>query len=229
MTKRQRGSRWAIRPLVPETVYTDRKEYLDYLYRSALETITRRSMSTVLLGRRRMGKTEIFKRVVNRLFFDQENPADLDHSVAPVYFSFPDTVVDRWDFSNTRLPQYSFDIVGWMQQAVESPTCPHFVTGSAMGILAREILGWGALFGRFRSKPIEPLTQYWGAELALRAGRYFHWETPEEMAPVIAERCGGNPFYIQAVAQQAGEQGKVLDSERQLGHILAVDLSSGFI
>ena len=56
-------------------------------------------MSTVLLGWRRMGKAEIFKRVVNRLFFDQENPADLDHSVVPVYFSFPDTVVDRWDFS----------------------------------------------------------------------------------------------------------------------------------
>nr|VFK47449.1 MAG: hypothetical protein BECKTC1821D_GA0114238_104713 [Candidatus Kentron sp. TC]VFK60479.1 MAG: hypothetical protein BECKTC1821F_GA0114240_104614 [Candidatus Kentron sp. TC] len=55
-------------------------------------------MSTVLLGRRRMGKTEIFK------FLDE--------------------------FQNTRLPQ-----------AVESPTCPHFVTGSAMSILVREILG----------------------------------------------------------------------------------------
>jgi len=26
----------------------------------------------VLLGQRRMGKTEIFKRVVNRLFFEQD-------------------------------------------------------------------------------------------------------------------------------------------------------------
>ena len=320
MTKRQRGSQWAIRPLVPEAVYTDRQEYLDYLYKAALEAIGRRTMSTVLLGQRRMGKTEIFKRVVNRLFFDQENPADPDHSVVPVYYSFGDPPADKWgfcldyvenflrwytafrlrdplvlssdklkrqeltglirskidvtegldgamnflrmledrdvniplkytmslprrvsdrdestilmfldEFQNTRLPQYDFDIVGWMQEAVESPTCPHFVTGSAMSILAREILGRGALFGRFRSKPIEALTEFWGAELALRAGRYFHWEIPEEMAPVIAERCGGNPFYIQAVVQQAGEQGKVLDSEKQLGHILAVDLSSGFI
>jgi hypothetical protein len=52
-----------------------------------------------------------------------------------------------------------------MQEAVESSTCPHFVTGSAMSILAREILGRGSLFGRFESEPIEPLTGYWGTEL----------------------------------------------------------------
>ncbi|MBT3368186.1 MAG: hypothetical protein HN416_13620, partial [Nitrospina sp.] len=320
MAKRQRGSQWAIRPLVPEAVYTDREEYLDYLYKAALEAIGRRTMSTVLLGQRRMGKTEIFKRVVNRLFFDQENPADLDHSVVPVYFSFPDTVVDRWDFSlryvenfirwyvafragdpdlvtgsdvlfedvkkiafkrvemtdglkgafnlhggikrkvvvipeeqavmlprgvsdrdetsivmfldefqNTRLPQYDFDIVGWMQQAVESPTCPHFVTGSAMSILAREILGRGALFGRFESHPIEAITAYWGTELALRSATYRSADIREEMASVVAERCGGNPFYINAVVSQAAKQKKPIYSEEDLNGLLAVDLSSGFI
>ena len=39
------------------------------------------------------------------------------------------------EFQNTRLPNSNFDIVGYMQEAVESPTCPHFVTGSAMSIL----------------------------------------------------------------------------------------------
>ena len=62
---------WAIRPLVAEEVYTDRQEPLDFFYKAALRAITRRTTSTVLLGRRRMGKTEIFKRVVNRLFFEQ--------------------------------------------------------------------------------------------------------------------------------------------------------------
>lgn len=56
---------WVVKPLVPEPVYTDRGEFLDYFYQAALETAPRRTMSTVLLGRRRMGKTEIFKRVVN--------------------------------------------------------------------------------------------------------------------------------------------------------------------
>jgi len=234
---------------------------LNYLYQAALNAIERRSMSVVLLGQRRMGKTEIFKRVVNRLFFEQEHHADIHRSVVPVYYSFKDTVSDKWDFSidyvenfirwyvsfrlrdltilsttdvtqegvieflrnhmdqfkelesalnfyegflkknvtmpedkalslprrvsdwheativmfldefqNTRLPQYNFDVVGLMQEAVESPTCPHFVTGSAMSILAREILGRGSLFGRFESEPIEEMTPYWGTQLALKLG-----------------------------------------------------------
>ena len=114
------------------------------------------------------------------------------------------------EFQNTRLPQYNFDIVGWMREAVESPTCPHFVTGSAVSILSREILGRGALFGRFDSEPINPMTEYWGAELALRSARYHGGEVPEEMAPVIAQRCGGNPFYITTVVRQSVKQGKGL-------------------
>ena len=66
-------TRWAIRPLVPPEVYTNRQEHIDYLYNAALDATGRRTMSTVLLGQRRMGKTEIFKRVVNRLFFEQNH------------------------------------------------------------------------------------------------------------------------------------------------------------
>ena len=79
----KKNSKWAIRPLVPEEVYTDREEYLEYLYNAAINAIDRRTMSTVLLGQRRMGKTEIFKRVVNRLFFEQDH-RDPD-AVVPVY------------------------------------------------------------------------------------------------------------------------------------------------
>ncbi|MGE0087590.1 MAG: hypothetical protein AB7S75_24535 [Desulfococcaceae bacterium] len=311
---------WAIRPITPEEVYTDRAEPLEYLYQYALKAITRRAMSTVLLGQRRMGKTEIFKRVVNRLFFEQENYADPHNSVVPVYFCFEERDTDRWqfaqnytenfvrwyaafrlrnpellsekawkvkdliclmkekiphtmgfkgmlnllnfihnkelsdpessaltlprwvsdrddstvvmfldEFQHTRLPQYNFDIVGLMQEAVESPTCPHFVTGSAMSILASEILGRGSLFGRFRSEPIGPLTEYWGSELARKSARYYRAELPEDMAPVVSARCGGNPFYITAVIQQASEQKKPLADEEKINEILAVDLSSGFI
>ena len=313
-------SRWAIRPLVSEEVYTDREEHLEYLYNAAVDAITRRTMSTVLLGQRRMGKTEIFKRVVNRLFFEQDNYEKENGSVVPVYYSFKDTVADRWDFStkyvenflrwyaafrlrdplilseqgvtrndlirivkknlkitqglqgainvydgllkkdvtipeewalwlprrvsdrdestivmfldefqNTRLPQYKFDIVGYMQEAVESPTCPHFVTGSAMSILAREILGRGSLFGRFDSQPIEPMTNYWGAQLSFNASSYYKTEIEEKMLPVIADKCGGNPFYITSVVRQATKQKKPIINEEALNEILAVDLSSGFI
>jgi len=80
---------WVIKPLVAEEIYTDRQEYLDYLYHAALKAKTRRTGSTVLLGQRRMGKTEIFKRVVNRLFFEQDHKDP--QAVVPVFYSFPDT------------------------------------------------------------------------------------------------------------------------------------------
>jgi len=295
----------------------DRQEFLDYLYQAALKAKTRRTGSTVLLGQRRMGKTEIFKRVVNRLFFEQDHRDP--EAVVPVYYSFPDTFENRWDFAlryvenfirwyaafrlrdanllsdeicrhhqlikiirqklhltkglkstlnflegllekditipeqvalshprrvaaidestivvfldefqNTRLPQYRFDVVGYMQEAVESPTCPHFVIGST-SILAREILGRGSLFGRFESRPIEPLTAYWGTELVRKAASYYETNVAEQMAPVVAERCGGNPFYITALIKQAARQNQTLSSEKVLNKILAVDLSSGFI
>ncbi|MDL1985977.1 MAG: hypothetical protein LWX54_17700 [Deltaproteobacteria bacterium] len=319
LSDKRTDSRWAIRPLVPREVYTNRQEHIDYLYNAALDAIGRRTMSTVLLGQRRMGKTEIFKRVVNHLFFEQDH---LDpKALVPVYYSFKDKPLDRWEFAaeyvenflrwyaafrlrdisildrtvinvddlpdlmkskikiskylagginllgwlqkksgviipekealwlprgisdrdesttvmfldefqNTRLPQYEFDIVGFMQEAVESPTCPHFVTGSAMSILAREILGRGSLFGRFDSHPIEPMTNYWGARLAFNASCYHRAKIEEKMLPVVADRCGGNPFYITAVVRQAAKQGKPIVSEETLNEILAVDLSSGFI
>ena len=133
------------------------------------------------------------------------------------------------EFQYTRLPQYRFDIVGLMQEAVESPTCPHFVTGSAMSILANEILGRGSLFGRFQSEPIKPMTDYWSAELALRSARYCKADLPEDIAPLVSARCGGNPFYITAVVRQSVKRNKRLTGEDEINEILAVDLSSGFI
>ena len=98
-----------------------------------------------------------------------------------------------------------------------------------MSILAREILGRGSLFGRFDSHPIEQMTNYWGAQLSFNASLYYKTKVEEKMLPVIADRCGGNPFYITAVVRQAAKQKKPIISEETLNEILAVDLSSGFI
>ncbi len=82
------NKKWAIEPLVPEAIYTDRKEFIDSFYRAALRAKSRRTISTVLLGQRRMGKTEIFKRVVNRLFFEQDHQDP--NAAIPVYYQFPE-------------------------------------------------------------------------------------------------------------------------------------------
>ena len=49
------------------------------------------------------------------------------------------------------------------------------------------------------------------------------------MTPVLAERCGGNPFYITAVIRHAAKLGTPLTDEETINKILAVDISSGFI
>ena len=69
---RKNNTPWVVKSSVPEEVYTDRTEFLEYFYHEALEAAHRRTIFTVLLGQRRMGKTDIFKRVVNRLFFEQD-------------------------------------------------------------------------------------------------------------------------------------------------------------
>ncbi len=73
-----------------------------------------------------------------------------------------------------------------------------------------EILGHGSLFGRFQSEPVKPMTDYWGAELALRSARYYKADLPEDIAPVVSARCGGNPFYITAVVRQSVKRNKRL-------------------
>jgi hypothetical protein len=56
--------------------------------------------------------------------------------------NLPRTISDRDDSTivmfldevqNLHLPQHDFRVVGYMQSAVESPTCPHFVTGCFSG------------------------------------------------------------------------------------------------
>jgi len=310
-------NQFAIKTLVPEEIYTGRDEFIAYFYSEALKAATRRSRSIVLLGQRRMGKTEIFKRVVNRLFFEQDHKDP--NAVIPVYYKFPDVVTDPWKFAteyvenfikwytafkmrkpdifedsftdlntlfdyvksniemtpsfkrsfnlfksfqdksivypekaalnlprtisdrddstivmfldeiqNLHLPQYDFRVVGYMQDAVESPTCPHYVTGSAMSILFK-ILATGSLYGRFFDEPIKPFTTFCGSELVNKSAEYYGAEIPELMAPVVAERCGGNPFYINAVVQQSAKLNEPLKTEDIINKILAVDLSAGFI
>ncbi|MCP4689104.1 MAG: hypothetical protein GY859_13705, partial [Desulfobacterales bacterium] len=51
----KRNDNWVVKAAVSEEVYTDREEFLSYFYRAALDASGRRTMSTVLLGQRRMG------------------------------------------------------------------------------------------------------------------------------------------------------------------------------
>ncbi|ETR72588.1 MAG: hypothetical protein OMM_07431, partial [Candidatus Magnetoglobus multicellularis str. Araruama] len=90
------SQKYAIKTIVPRKVYTDREEFLNFYFDASIRAKTRRTMSTLLLGMRRMGKTEIFKRVVNRLFFEQDHQDP--NAAIPVYYQFPDESITRDDF-----------------------------------------------------------------------------------------------------------------------------------
>ncbi|KPA17865.1 ATPase domain protein, prokaryote domain protein [Candidatus Magnetomorum sp. HK-1] len=307
---------FAVKQMVPDQIFTDRQPFIDHFYKLALNAIDQKTSSTVLLGHRRMGKTEIFRRVVNRLFFEQ----DVNKSCCiPVYYEFPKEISNRNDFAidyltnflkwytafkmrneniiiqlevpqdliefiqnnipntvginasisllkglikntvplpeqkalkspsivanydniaiamfldefqNTSLPQYNYSIVGYMKEPVESINCPHFVTGSTMSILSDEILGKGALYGRFDYEHIKPLTPYYSEELVLKAANYYEITLSHPMASHIALRCGGNPFYINSVIRQAARKNISIDSLKALDKIMVIDICSGFI
>jgi hypothetical protein len=307
---------FAIKPVTPEQLFTNRERMIDHFYDSALNAIHGRTISTVLLGHRRMGKSEVFKRVVNRLFFEQ----DLTQSVCiPVYYEFQDTFSNandfaiayvinflRWytafllqdptildhptnthqliqladknlpktfglkvtlsllgellqqkipipeqqalrlpsvvanrdditiavfldEFQNTRLPQYNLDFVGHFKEPVESINSPHFITGSAMRVLSEDILGKGALYGRFDFEHILPLTPYYSRELILKLEKYYNMKIHEDTIEMIIEKCGGNPFYITATIRQAYKQKKHILNETDLDALMALEICSGFI
>ena len=133
------------------------------------------------------------------------------------------------EFQNTRLPQYRFNVSGYFHEAADSITCPHFVTGSAMSILSTEIISRGSLFGRFEYDYIEGMSNYHGTLLVFKLSKVYKTKIAEYMAPVIAERCGGNPFYITAVIKQSAKSKKAILDVEMLDNILAVDITSGFI
>ncbi len=75
------GGRYIFPPSCLDELFTDRDEEMEKLYRFGEEAALWRTPSVALIGLRRLGKTELFKRVHARLFFEQD-------AVAPVFFSF---------------------------------------------------------------------------------------------------------------------------------------------
>jgi len=108
---------YAIKTIVPNEVYTDREEFLTNYFDAAILAKTRRSMSSLLLGMRRMGKTEIFKRVINRLFFEQD-PQDPNAAI-PVFFQFSDETMTRDSFALEYVTNFIRWYVAFKLQNVE--------------------------------------------------------------------------------------------------------------
>ena len=122
------------------------------------------------------------------------------------------------------------DGVGLYQWAVEGRQCPHIVTGSAVRLITQEILGTGALFGRFEYFPFPPLPNIYGLELVDKLAHKYGLEIPEPVAGYIVTRCGGNPFYIRCVIMRAIRQRlSTVKDKTVVDNLIAYEVTRGLI
>lgn len=313
-TNRKRRRRYIFTPACPEELFTDREDEMAVLWRLGVNTALRRTSPTALIGLRRLGKTELFRRIHGKLFFEQDE-------VAPFFFSYQgqnltggplaknylreflgqylaftehkdlsflhrglDSLLDFAEeiglpFDDWIVPRFrtaqreedeglmlstafeaprtvadalerpvvvfldEFERILWVrnrdgtdpdalgkyQVSVESMWCPHIITGSALTLILRDIIGAGPLYGRFFTEYIRGLRPAHGAELARKTASFYDVPISEEMAAHLAERTGGNPFYVRAIVKQAAGLGVRLDGPGELNQAIATDLIRGSI
>ena len=138
------------------------------------------------------------------------------------------------EFQNILLINYSDGkparMTGLYQWAVEGRQCPHFVTGSAVRLINQEVLGTGALFGRFRYIEFPPMENVYGLELVDKLAFKYGLTIPEPVAGYVVTRCGGNPFYVRCVVMQATEQRLLsVNSEQAVNDLIAHEITHGQI
>ncbi len=66
---------------VPTDEFTDREEVINVLVKRAINTPRDITLSTAIVGQRRLGKTSVMEHAYNRLFWEQDE-------VVPIYFTF---------------------------------------------------------------------------------------------------------------------------------------------
>ncbi|MCP4109374.1 MAG: hypothetical protein GY749_28265 [Desulfobacteraceae bacterium] len=83
-----------------DDLFTDRDDWTDYLYNMGISLGNGRSMgSTAIVGLRRLGKTELFKRAYNSLFFGQDK-------VVPLFWTFEGKKLINPPFSKKYLQNF---------------------------------------------------------------------------------------------------------------------------
>ena len=312
---------------VPTDEFTDREEVINLLVKRATNTPRGITLSTAIVGQRRLGKTSVMEQIYNRLFWEQDD-------VVPIYFTFeakpttstefaevyfanflvqyvafrlkdgqlagldnrridlnkvvalaeslkPDPIAnyagpmlymlnsDKFslhqkleaaiylprevmeynrlhflpetpifvmldEFQDVLRINYSdgkpADTVGLYQWAVEGRKCPHFVTGSAVRLITQEVLGTGALFGRFRFMQFKPLADIYGLELVDKLAQKYGVTIEEPVAGYLTRRCGGNSFYIRCVMMQALEQERTqIETPEAVNDLIAHEVTHGQI
>ena len=97
---------------VPADEFTDREEIIGRLVRMAALTPRDITVSTSVVGRRRLGKTAVLEAVYNRLFWEQD-------AVVPIYFVFEDKPVTSTAFAEAYFTNFLRQYVAFRRKDYE--------------------------------------------------------------------------------------------------------------
>ncbi|MFQ6119589.1 MAG: hypothetical protein ACE5KE_06860, partial [Methanosarcinales archaeon] len=290
--------------VLSDKIFTDREEVLNYFWELIKEYIPRYVVAnTVLIAHRRQGKTEIFHRLYNKAFWEQDK-------VVPIYYTFEEANFETRNFSNQYFKNFVMQYIafkeknprylkrdidyndmreygkkagnqgleeiveryysgkhdawflktaiqgprivadlnkerilvmldefhnvkrirnkdgtdpnalGYYQYGVESWICPHFIN---------EIVGSGALYGRFHYYRMGGLKPTDGEVLAKKLAKEFGVKIGEGIGTILSEKVGGNPFYITCVIQSAKELTKNIYTIEDVDELFCYDVTQGGI
>ena len=95
--------------MIPDEEFFDRESELERIYNYALSIPKKLASSLILTGRRGIGKTELLKRIYNRLFWKQD-------TVIPFYYSMNRDYLSVQEFSRDYLSEFIKQYIGFTQK-----------------------------------------------------------------------------------------------------------------
>lgn len=95
--------------LAPEETFVDRRAEIDRIYQLGLEAASARRRSTLVVGRRGVGKSEILRRAYNRLFWNQSR-------VTPLCLTLTKETSDAVAFARQWLATFLRQVVGFRRR-----------------------------------------------------------------------------------------------------------------
>ncbi|MFQ6073150.1 MAG: ATP-binding protein, partial [Methanosarcinales archaeon] len=125
------------------------------------------------------------------------------------------------------------DLRGKFRAGAESRRATFIVSGSAVSLITRKVLGSGPLLGRFSPVYLEGLKERDAVELCNIWSKFLEIVVPEELAVYLGRRTSGCPYYIKTFLKRAekllkAESKKELTKEI-LSKAIAYELTSGEI
>jgi predicted transcriptional regulator len=117
------------------------------------------------------------------------------------------------------------DITDGFQKAAEARWCPMVVTGSAVSLVTKTVMG-GLLARRFGSYHLDPFDFQHALEYVFKLGRREGIKLSEAAAAEIYRLTGGNPFYILCFFMSLGLKDKELSTLDKVEELYAFETTN---